>query len=62
MTTDNNTVLAKWNEIKALIENLEIDVVKNAEGNKAAGTRTRKGLRTVKTATAELIKLTLGKA
>ena len=59
MTT--NTVLTKWTEHKTLIESLEDDVQKNASGNKAAGTRARKGLRNVKTSAAELVKLTLGK-
>jgi len=59
MTT--NTVLTKWTELKTLIESLEDDVQKNASGNKAAGTRARKGLRNVKTSAAELVKLTLGK-
>ena len=59
MTTNN--VLNKWTELKTLIESLEEDVQKNASGNKAAGTRARKGLRTIKTTAAELVKLTLGK-
>ncbi len=57
----SNNVLNKWTEIKTLIETLEEDVQKNASGNKAAGTRARKGLRTLKTTAGELVKLTLGK-
>ncbi len=60
MTTNDN-VLNKWNELKTLVENVEVEVIKNAEGNKAAGTRARKGLRTLKTTAAELVRLTLGK-
>ena len=60
MTTNNN-VVNKWNELKTLVENIEEDVQKNATGNKAAGTRARKGLRTLKSTASELIKLTLGK-
>jgi len=56
-----NNVADKWQELKMLVESLEEDVQKNASGNKAAGTRARKGLRTLKTAAAELVKLTLGK-
>lgn len=56
-----NNVLNKWTELKTLVESLEEDVQKNATGNKAAGTRARKGLRNLKTATADLVKLTLGK-
>lgn len=57
----NNDVLNKWAELRNLVESLSEDVNKNAGGNKAAGTRARKGLRTLKTTAAELIKLTLGK-
>ncbi len=56
-----NSVTSKWEELKALVESLEEDVQKNASGNKAAGTRARKGLRALKSAAAELVKLTLGK-
>tara|TARA_Y100000592_G_scaffold88545_1_gene144525 strand:+ start:1465 stop:1644 length:180 start_codon:yes stop_codon:yes gene_type:complete len=56
-----SNVTNKWEELKALVESLEDDVQKNAGGNKAAGTRARKGLRTLKTTAAELVKLTLGK-
>tara|TARA_B100000131_G_scaffold305142_1_gene330836 strand:+ start:394 stop:573 length:180 start_codon:yes stop_codon:yes gene_type:complete len=56
-----NNVSNKWEELKTLVESLEEDVQKNASGNKAAGTRARKGLRALKTAAAELVKLTLGK-
>lgn len=57
----NNNVLNKWNEIKTLVETIEADVQKNATGNKAAGTRARKGLRTLKNTATELVRLTLGK-
>ena len=56
-----NNVLSKWNELKVLVESMEEDVQKNASGNKAAGTRARKGLRSLKSAAAELVRLTLGK-
>ena len=56
-----NNVTNKWEELKALVESLEEDVQKNAGGNKAAGTRARKGLRAIKNSAAELVKLTLGK-
>jgi len=56
-----NNVLNKWNELKALVESMEEDIQKNASGNKAAGTRARKGLRTLKASAAELVRLTLGK-
>mgnify|MGYP003640332426 FL=1 len=56
-----NEVLNKWTDFKLLIEALEDDIQKNAAGNKAAGTRARKGLRVLKTTASELVKLTLGK-
>jgi|TARA_Y100000034_G_scaffold108504_1_gene138910 hypothetical protein len=55
------TVESKWEEIKELVTSLEEDVTKNASGNAAAGTRARKGLRTLKKNAGELVKLTLGK-
>jgi len=56
-----NNVLNKWTELKTLVETIEDDVQKNATGNKAAGTRARKGLRSLKNTASELVKLTLGK-
>ena len=56
-----NNVLEKWSELRNLVESLSDDITKNASGNKAAGTRARKGLRTLKATAAELVKLTLGK-
>ena len=55
------TVESKWNDIKELVVSLETDVTKNANGNAAAGTRARKGLRTLKKNASDLVKLTLGK-
>lgn len=57
----SSNVLDKWTELKTLVESIEEDVTKNANGNKAAGTRARKGLRSLKTTASELVKLTLGK-
>lgn len=56
-----NDVLSKWTDFKLLVEVMEEDIQKNAAGNKAAGTRARKGLRILKKAAGELVKLTLGK-
>ncbi len=52
-------VLAKWNELKVIVESVDLDVHKNASGNASAGVRARKGLRALKTAAAELVKLTI---
>jgi hypothetical protein len=56
-----NNILNNWGEIKNLIESLEEDMGKTAGGNKAAGVRVRKGLRTLKTMTSGLVKETLNK-
>lgn len=55
----SETVLAKWNELKSLVEALEVDVAKNARGVAAAGVRVRKGLRQIAASSKELVKLTL---
>jgi len=55
----SETVLVKWNELKSLVEALEVDVAKNARGIAAAGVRVRKGLRQVAASSKELVKITL---
>ena len=52
-------ILDSWNEIKVLVESIDLDVHKNANGNASAGVRARKGLRVLKNSTAELVKLTI---
>tara|TARA_R110001583_G_scaffold16272_16_gene66762 strand:- start:4 stop:186 length:183 start_codon:yes stop_codon:yes gene_type:complete len=52
-------LLEKWNELKVIIDSLDLDIHKNANGNKSAGVRSRKGLRLVKKKTAELVKESL---
>jgi len=52
-------LLDKWLELKVLVESLELDVHKNASGNKSAGVRARKGLRLVKQSASELVKESL---
>lgn len=54
-----NDVLSKWNDLKSLVEALELDVAKNARGVAAAGVRARKGLRLLQTKSKELVKLTI---
>mgnify|MGYP001453743697 CR=1 FL=1 len=49
----------QWNELKVLIESLELDVLKNANGNKSAGVRARKGLRLLKQRSGDLVKSSL---
>ena len=55
----NSSLYDKWQEFKVLVESLEQDVVKNANGNKSAGVRARKGLRLLKTAASEIVKSSL---
>ena len=52
-------ILDQWNEIKVLVESLDLDVVKNANGNSSAGVRARRGLRLLKTKSANLVKATI---
>ena len=50
-------ILDNWDEIKVLVESIDLDVHKNANGNASAGVRARKGLRVLKNSVAELVKL-----
>ena len=52
-------LLDRWKELKVLVESLELDVHKNANGNKSAGVRARKGLRLVKKQASDLVKESL---
>ena len=54
-----NPVIDKWTALKKLVEDLELDVVKNARGTAAAGVRARKGLRELKNLAAGLVKMTV---
>jgi len=56
-----SNILERWKDLCDIVDMLEVDINKSAGGNKAAGTRARKGLRTIKNKAAELVKLTLGK-
>jgi len=55
----SSSMLEEWTELKVLVESLELDVHKNASGNKSAGVRARKGLRLLKQRAAELVKTSL---
>jgi hypothetical protein len=57
--SESTNVLESWESLKALVEELELDIHKNAHGNKSAGVRARKGLRALKSAAGDLVKLTL---
>jgi len=59
MSQTNNNLIGKWEELKILLETLNLDVVKNANGNRSAGVRARRGLREVKKRAADLVKVSL---
>ena len=52
-------VLRQWLELKTMVEILDIDVTKNANGNVSAGIRARRGLRELRAVTSALIMTTL---
>ncbi|MAH43407.1 histone H1 [archaeon] len=54
-----SNILDRWTEIKVLVESLELDVHKNANGNASAGVRVRKGLRSLKKDVGDLVKLSI---
>jgi hypothetical protein len=53
-------LLNKWEEIRVLIESMDIDVRKNAtKGNAAAGIRARRGLRLLKKTAHDLLMMSM---
>jgi len=52
-------IIDQWAELRTLVESLEVDVHKNANGNKSAGVRVRKGLRLLKSKSGDLVKSSL---
>ena len=59
MPDSTSSILEQWEEIKVLVESLELDVHKNARGNKSAGVWARRGLRALKSASADLVRATI---
>ena len=55
----DQNLLQKWEELKTLIESIETDILKNANGNASAGVRARRGLRSLKSEAASLVKISL---
>jgi len=55
----NEALISQYEELKVLIETLQTDVVKNAQGNKSAGVRARKGLRQAKKLASDIVKASL---
>ena len=54
-----NQLVEDWNVLKVLVDSLELDVHKHANGNASAGIRARRGLRQLKTEASSLVKLSL---
>lgn len=57
--SSGNDLVQKWQELKTLVETLEVDLVKNANGNASAGVRVRRGLRNLKSEASSLVKISL---
>ncbi len=55
----NESLISQFEELKLLVETLQSDVVKNAQGNKSAGIRARKGLREAKKLASTIVKASL---
>ena len=53
----SNNIVEKWDEIKTLVETIELDVHKNSGGNSSAGVRARRGLRALKSESSSLVRL-----
>lgn len=53
---EQKDILEKWDEIKTLIESMDLDVKKNlVKSNQSAGLRSRRGFRLLKKMTHELL-------
>ena len=59
--TDPETLIEHYERLRLLVDVMQADVLKSQKGNKAAGTRLRKGLRQVKKFTGDFVKFSLGK-
>tara|TARA_B100001059_G_scaffold193636_2_gene197491 strand:+ start:3557 stop:3790 length:234 start_codon:yes stop_codon:yes gene_type:complete len=59
--TDPETLIEHYERLRLLVDVMQSDVLKSQKGNKAAGTRLRKGLRQVKKFSGDFVKLSLGK-
>jgi hypothetical protein len=55
----NEKLVEQYEELKTIVETLQVDVVKNASGNKSAGVRARKALRELKKLASEIVKVSL---
>lgn len=55
---EDNQVTTQWNELRTLVEALELEAVKSDRGQFAAGVRLRKGLRLMKKQADLMVKFT----
>ena len=53
------SIVENYEKLKVLVESLELDVHKSANGNKSAGVRVRKGLRLLKREATTLVRTSL---
>ena len=53
------TIQNQYEELKSLLLSIEVDLLKNLNGNKSAGVRARKVLREVKKQATDIIKNTI---
>lgn len=54
--TEGRDLLDRWEEIRTLVESMDLDLRKNAiKGNQSAGLRSRRGLRLLKKLSHELL-------
>lgn len=49
-------IYVKWSEIRAMVEQLDEDIAKNARGTVAAGVRARRGLRDMRKRISVIVK------
>jgi hypothetical protein len=64
-TTDkaeDGEILVLWKEIRQLVDDIDVDALKNDKGVSAAGVRLRKGLRLLKAKASKLVKLSVDKS
>ena len=59
--TEPETLVEHYERLRLLVDIMQVDVLKSQKGNKAAGTRLRKGLRQIKKVSGEFVKFSLGK-
>ena len=59
--TDPETLVEHYERLRLLVDVMQADVLKSQKGNKAAGTRLRKGLRQIKKFSGDFVKFSLGK-